>query len=261
MAIDARPTAEGGDEAGAAAQGEEAAQARPAVGENIRCFLAAHLSTDALRALAEVQRELHERCHKGSVHLRWVPVENLHITLRFFADLPLAIVPAIERELGRLTATQPPVPLDIVGVGAFPNLQSARVLWAGLREDTPRIASLQRRIEDAMETLGFPREERPFVAHLTLARARSGETADLRDAAAQLAYAPIGRTLVREIIVYESVLGPAGARYTPLRRCRFDESAAPDSGEARHASTGSTRDPGGTERPPGAGHNEPARTR
>lgn len=202
--------------------------------ENIRCFLAAHLSTEALRALTDVQHDLHARCQKSGLRLRWVPVENLHITLKFFGDIPAALVPAIEREVARVVTPEPVVPLDIVGVGAFPNLQRARVLWAGLREDTARIASLQRRIEDAMETLGFPREERPYVAHLTLARARGGETVDVREVASQLAYAPIGRTTVREIILYQSVLGPDGARYTPLRRSRFDEGAA-DGSQAQTA--------------------------
>ena len=160
--------------------------------ETLRCFLAAPLSTEALRALVELQRALHERAEKAGVKLRWVPPENLHLTLKFFGDIPRATVPAIERDVTRIVANEPPITLDIVGIGAFPSLAKARVLWAGLREDTPRIAQIQRRVEDAMETLGFPREEH--------------------------AYAPIGRTTARELVLIDSALHPRGARYSVLAK-------------------------------------------
>ena len=186
--------------------------------ETLRCFLAAPLSTEALRALVELQRALHERAEKAGVKLRWVPPENLHLTLKFFGDIPRATVPAIERDVTRIVANEPPITLDIVGIGAFPSLAKARVLWAGLREDTPRIAQIQRRVEDAMETLGFPREEHAYAPHLTLARSQRHDEADLREVAAQHAYAPIGRTTARELVLIDSALHPRGARYSVLAK-------------------------------------------
>ena len=93
------------------------------------------------------------------------------------------------------------------------------MLWAGLREDTPRIAKVQRQIEDAMEALGFPREAHAYAPHLTLARSKRDQDADLREVAAQHAYAPISRTTARELALIESELGPKGARYTVLAKC------------------------------------------
>jgi 2'-5' RNA ligase len=65
-----------------------------------------------------------------------------------------------------------PFELRAGGFGTFGSGRTVRVLWIGVGGETDRLRALAGRVEDATEPLGFPREKRPFAAHLTLARVR-----------------------------------------------------------------------------------------
>jgi len=186
----------------------------------IRCFLAANLATETLRALQSLQRQLRDAL--PDLPLRWVPAENIHLTFKFFGRIDEAVVPAIEREVQRVLAAEPPLVFDAGGVGAFPSLHRARVLWADVREaEPPRMASIHARLEEVFGELGFEREDRPFKPHLTLARARDELRTSLAEALRPFTEAPLGRTVARELVLYRSDLRPGGAVYTALRRMAF----------------------------------------
>src|SRR5947208_11862216 len=54
-----------------------------------------------------------------------------------------------------------------------PDLRAPRVLWVGVsgqREQVNALARLATEVDSGLDTLGFPREARPFSPHLTLAR-------------------------------------------------------------------------------------------
>ena len=58
------------------------------------------------------------------------------------------------------------------GLGVFPNPRRPRVLWAGLDGDLATLSALQIAVDQAVETLGLPKDDRPFSPHLTLGRVR-----------------------------------------------------------------------------------------
>jgi 2'-5' RNA ligase len=191
----------------------------------LRCFLAANIGIDALRALDALAVSLHEEARSHSLRLRFVPTENIHLTLKFFGEVPEGTVPGIERELARILHAEPPIALELVGLGAFPNPRRARVLFVGLREfgasGTPRLSALQARIDLALEQIGFPREEKPFHPHLTVARAPGDSRLDVAAIVAAHEAVPVAQTVVRELVLYQSELRPSGARYIPLSRSPF----------------------------------------
>jgi 2'-5' RNA ligase len=83
-----------------------------------------------------------------------------------------------------------------------------------VREGVDELAALNGRLDDALVDAGWAHEERPFRAHLTLARAdgvRAGPAtaAALRAAAAELAL----ESIVDRLVLYESVTGDGRARY------------------------------------------------
>ena len=203
----------------------QAPGARSAGGERIRCFLAANIATEPLRNLQVLQRQLREALQGVDLPLRWVPIENVHLTFKFLGDVSWAVIPAIEQALAPLCAAEPPLVFDLAGVGAFPNAARPRVLWVGVREpEAPRLGSLFARIEETFAELGFAREERPFKPHLTLARARpEGRRVDLCETLDRFAGIELGRTVARALWLYRSELRPQGARYTTLQRISFQE--------------------------------------
>ena len=112
----------------------------------------------------------------------------------------------------------PPFNLRIRGVGAFPNLNSPRVIWCGVEGETEKLSSLQAKVEDACASLGFEREARSFHPHLTLGRVNGK-----RNLQPLLDYIKIGSELESAFLadcvnIYKSVLMPRGAIYTVMER-------------------------------------------
>jgi RNA 2',3'-cyclic 3'-phosphodiesterase len=108
------------------------------------------------------------------------------------------------------------------GFGAFPNARRPRAVWAGFEDPTRVFARLEESISARLASLGRPREERPFSAHLTVARMREG-VRDFGPLPARLAAAartpPVfGTVSVASVTFYRSELGRDGARYTALAR-------------------------------------------
>jgi 2'-5' RNA ligase len=193
--------------------------------ESIRCFLAATLSTDMLHKLEEAQRQLREKLAPLRIGLRWVSVENIHLTFKFFGQIAQATLPAIEERVGKVLRTEAPFSFEAATLGAFPSAKRPRVIWAGIREPEPaRIGPLQDRLETALEELGFTREQRAFKPHLTLARIKPGdEQTSLSEPLQSFAEIKLGRTEVHELVLYKSELSRGGARYIPLKRVFFRE--------------------------------------
>jgi len=105
------------------------------------------------------------------------------------------------------------------GVGGFGGSR-LRVVWVGLEGDVPSLERLAGQVESALEPLGFPRERRPFAAHLTLARVPDHVPPPARRELARLLerYEPSStpETVLREVSLMRSILGPGGAVYHRL---------------------------------------------
>jgi 2'-5' RNA ligase len=161
-----------------------------------------------------VQEEL-----KGcGADVRWVPVGNIHLTLKFFGNVTDSQVEAIAQAAVPLAAAQAPLSLHITGAGAFPSLKNPRVVWLGLNGDVAPLAALHRQLEAAFAPLGFPPEGRPFAPHLTLGRVKSPQGRErLTACLSQLQEPETAPFQVSEIILYRSNLSPQGATYLPLK--------------------------------------------
>ncbi len=162
---------------------------------------------------------------------RRVPLQNLHLTLRFFGaetgSLDRERIAALLRE--RLGACRPgPLTLKASEVSAFASLRRARVVWVGLSEEgiekgeSGRLLSLQQEVEAVARNIGLAPENRPFVPHLTLGRLRSPSRLPVQGLAATGPSASgsawSSAFTVREIGLFASFLTPGGAVYERLGR-------------------------------------------
>jgi 2'-5' RNA ligase len=59
-------------------------------------------------------------------------------------------------------------------------LRRVQVAWVGVSGEVNKLVRLQQRIEANLARLGFARESRPFVPHLTLARVRNQASSEER---------------------------------------------------------------------------------
>jgi 2'-5' RNA ligase len=116
--------------------------------------------------------------------------------------------------------------LEISGLGAFPSLRQARVFWVGIGGEVDKLSKLQQNIDSALAVLGFAKEERPFVPHLTLARLRPGASPLERRSFGELVDPTIFEDKyhieVEAVSLMRSQLTPAGAVYTRLSAVELD---------------------------------------
>lgn len=178
----------------------------------------------ALNLPAAERSRLHaslEPLRAKSLAVRWVAAEALHLTVKFLGDTESAAVEPVDEVLKIAAERRAPVTLRIGGLGAFPSLRRANVLWVGVNGDA-ELASLQRELEPALSRLGFPREQRPFRPHITIGRARSDAKAlDIERLVGLVDYE--ATVTVETVELMQSVMGRGGSHYETLLRRRLGE--------------------------------------
>jgi 2'-5' RNA ligase len=144
---------------------------------------------------------------------RWVPRENLHVTLKFLGRTWPRLVDWVPEQVEAAAADVSRFRARLRGVGSFPSAKRGRALWAGF-EDMDPISDLAAEIEGALVD-EFSAEKRPFHPHLTVARS---------DPPLKLSTAYSGTELVSEdwevdhVVLFRSRLGRPAPRYEPLAR-------------------------------------------
>jgi 2'-5' RNA ligase len=178
-----------------------------------RLFVAVPLEESLRARVAEIVEDIRatEPPKRG---VRWVRLDGLHVTLRFLGPTLEDRVETLAGAVRRAAAGGGPFRVTIGGAGAFPPTGRPRTIWLGIRDGAAELEALNQRLDDALVDAGWTHEERPFRAHLTLARAdgvRAGPAtaAALREAAANLAL----ESTVDRLVLYESITGDGRARY------------------------------------------------
>jgi 2'-5' RNA ligase len=176
--------------------------------------------------------EVRERLERLLIHLRpcahlkWSPVYNLHVTLKFIGDWAEEKLPQLEAAL-HSTPRRPPIPTEVKELGWFPNPHHPRVFWAGVHGGEA-LAALVKDIDSGLAPLGIATEDRAFNAHLTLARIKEPAPLQaLRSTIAALDSVEFGAFEVTRFYLYRSQPGPAGSIYTKLSQYSFEVPQSP----------------------------------
>ena len=159
--------------------------------------------------------------------VRWVRLDQLHLTLRFLGPTPEErIAPTAEAVRTVAAAAAGPIQLELRGAGAFPTPERPRAIWLGVGEGSGALAELATALGPSLSAAGWPVDDRPFRPHLTLARS------DGVPAGAQIVVRlvnamrdrPIHATL-DSLTLFESVTGGGPARYVPVMAAALGETA------------------------------------
>lgn len=179
-----------------------------------RTFCAFELPLDLRAQLEEQIRRL--RSSVPDVRASWSRPENTHLTLKFFGNVPVDKLPRISAAAEEAVKHFSPIPIEISKTGVFPNVNRARVLWIGVNDSSGELARLQRMLEEQCEIAGFPKEDRAFKPHLTIARIRNPDGArQLAEAHMRTEFKPSEITL-NELIVFRSEPSSKGSKYTSI---------------------------------------------
>ncbi|OQX19428.1 MAG: 2'-5' RNA ligase [Desulfobulbaceae bacterium A2] len=161
----------------------------------------------------EVRRELAGMCC-GLPGARWLPPEQLHLTLRFIGEVDSETQARIIGALAEVVAA--PLTLRLRGVGFFPPRGLPRVLWVGV-ERCEGLSRLQRRVEQCLLRAGLAPEGRKFMAHVTLARLHDTPGSRIGSYLALHNLYASPEIPVDRFVLYDSILNPRGARHYPLQ--------------------------------------------
>ena len=186
--------------------------------DKIRTFVACELPGEVRSAIGQIQEVL--RQHR--LRLKWVRPENIHLTLQFLGDVSAQRIEAIAGGIEKAVQGHCPLMLSAKGVGAFPSLRRARVIWVGIGGQVEQLKQLQASVAGGLTDVGFPKEKRAFKGHLTIARVKHAiETRQLTEALSAHAGFETAAFGVDQVAVMRSQLRPDGPVYTRLKTIKL----------------------------------------
>lgn len=180
--------------------------------ETIRAFLAIRVADDAKRAIRDVVERLRTKVSEA----RFVPPDQWHLTLHFFAALSPVEVQAVREVARNAVAELRPFTIGLGGLGTFPDPRRPRVLWLGLREGADECTVLHRRIATGLRARGLPAEDRPFRPHVTLARFRDARPGGVEAALRSASSHDLTRFTADRVLLFQSTLTSRGAEHRVL---------------------------------------------
>ena len=180
--------------------------------KTIRTFIAIPL-VDGVK-----QEAIHliQRLKHPSDGIKWVPTDNLHLTLKFLGEVDNTEVPRVCDVLEDACEDIAPFELQFAGTGALPSLQRPRVLFAGIRDDSGQLTEIVAELERDYADLGFKPESRDYTPHLTLGRVKGGRGRASEEVITRLEAEQdlqLGNMMVDTIQVIASFLDKHGPTY------------------------------------------------
>ncbi|MEW6717716.1 MAG: RNA 2',3'-cyclic phosphodiesterase [Chloroflexota bacterium] len=183
----------------------------------VRAFIAVELSPILQDKLRHLSGELRQKL--SDVPIRWIAVENIHLTLKFLGDVSVSNLDLLYKILQVEAAERSSFEISVGGMGAFPNSHRPRVVWVGV-EAPAELNILHHNIEKETARLGYTSEKHRFSPHLTLGRVARNATpahiAALREVLQKSKVGFLGVTSVDAVHLFKSDLRPGGAVYTCL---------------------------------------------
>jgi 2'-5' RNA ligase len=186
----------------------------------MRLFVAVEVS-DELRAWASrVRRTIDRAKPVAASGLRWVAPDQMHLTLRFIGEVEPVRTSAI-REVLAAGLSSSAFDIEVAGLHWLPPAGRPRVLVSEVGRGRERLQALRTDVDAILEQVaGVAPEDRPLLAHVTLARVRDRTASAVASARSDIVKAcgdsPAIRVGVRRLTLFESHLSPHGPRYTEI---------------------------------------------
>jgi RNA 2',3'-cyclic 3'-phosphodiesterase len=152
----------------------------------------------------------------GNIRVKWVEPENIHLTLAFLGDTEEERITAAAMILNKVCSATGQFSFTIGSPGIFKSYRDLKVIWTGIR-DPEALVELRRKLSEELNYAGFRLEEREFRPHITIGRVKAPGNADmLKSFISRYQDITLQVVKVKEAILFESILKPAGPVYKPV---------------------------------------------
>ena len=183
----------------------------------MRAFIAIELSPPIREKLAELQALL----KKSGADVKWVKPDNIHLTLKFLGEIDEEKRGKIEEIIENTARASKQFPISLSSLGAFPKIEFPRVIWVAIDQGDKEVKILAKDLEERIEKLGIPKEERPFSSHITIGRVRSPLNKDKLTQVLKESENYFSNKIIEfnagKITLFKSALGPSGPAYEALK--------------------------------------------
>jgi RNA 2',3'-cyclic 3'-phosphodiesterase len=182
-----------------------------------RLFVAIPIAPRVREAITSLVDSVRKGNDPAVRDVRWVRLDGLHLTIRFIGPTDEGRVADLATAVDQTAMSLDPFDVVIAGGGAFPSVARPRALWLGVDDGAAELEAASRRLDDEMADRGWPRDERQYRPHLTLARSdgvRAGPAVAKRLIAAAAGVREPFRA--KSLVLFESISGGGPARYEPL---------------------------------------------
>lgn len=176
----------------------------------MRLFSAVEIPDKAQSEIAEISKRI-----ETQARVKWVKRENLHITLKFFGEVDES--EPIEEILEESVKNTESIDVSLSGVDAFPSKDFVRVIWVGVEKGEEGLISIFKGIEERAEEIGFEKENRDFIPHVTLGRVKRGK---MKLPKIKFNY---NAFRVNNITLFKSTLTPGGPIYRVVKKFNFEQ--------------------------------------
>jgi 2'-5' RNA ligase len=183
----------------------------------LRCFIA----IETPESVKEIIGNIMDILTKTDADVKWVPYENIHITLKFLGNTDEALITPIKNALCKKLLPYKPFYIKITDIGYFPGSRRPRVIWLGI-EESEVLGKLHSDINNEMVFFGYEEEKRKFSPHFTIGRVRSQKRIqEMIKTMNEFSTPSFEDIEIRNITLMKSELNPAGAKYHRLAEIPF----------------------------------------
>jgi len=174
-----------------------------------RMFIAVEIPTDTRESLAAMNPNI--------VGLRWLPADQLHLTLCFLPSVPEENEVRLIESLAGIEV--PRLALSLQEFRTFVRRGIPSVVCAGVVENGPDLRRLQQSVRSAVIASGLEVERKGFHPHVTVGRCKDVSPKELAAFLLEQKEHPLPTFEMVGLTLYESVLRPGGAEHKPVVRC------------------------------------------
>ncbi len=206
----------------------------------MRTFIAIELPQEIKSSLAKLQEQLKQ----SNADVKWVEPQNIHLTLKFLGEIDEQKLDKITRIIKDTSIARDVFSIRISSLGAFPKINTStalsinperaqasrrvnfpRVLWVGIDQGDKETKEIAKTLEEKIQKLGIPKEDRPFSSHITIGRVRSPKNKEnlvqlLNKLAGNLTAEGL-EFVATKITLFKSKLSPKGPTYEVLHEANL----------------------------------------
>jgi 2'-5' RNA ligase len=173
------------------------------MGESKRLFVGIELPLDCKTALQALDPHL--------PGLRWLPPEQIHLTLSFLGDVEPSKHNLLTERLREVRV--PPFFLPLQGMGSFNARGRPSVVWVGIGKGHPHLFALHKHVQDAVLRAGLEPDLKPFHPHVTVGRAKGISREALQPFLRKHREIEAGLFRTTEFMLFSSLLSFEGATH------------------------------------------------